>query len=307
MRKAALAILMLASMLIACGETPRPTPLAFEKPIAPPTPASYDNIPGAATIGGANRPTLPRPTGPETSASPGRNLEPLPTELSEPSEQEPGVAGPGERVLIDIDPTALAKLYDTPGSNFRPGGVQIPLTPGTRRTSPSRAAPTPTLSTNPNAVRIESLRTTQVSFLAAYRLASLKLLEVSRTARPVFASANLLKPERTVWSFMFITPEGSRMWRIIYDTEGNRLDLREIAPSMLSDAALIDMSKVLESQALLERAASNGLRVNLPVDIITFQVEGLSKQPCFLFTNIAQGKQVAIHAYTGQVLRNDFS
>ena len=97
------------------------------------------------------------------------------------------------------------------------------------------------------------------------------------------------------------------MWRIIFDTQDNRLDLREVAPSMLNDANLIDMNKVLDTPDLVDRASAGGVNINLPVDIINFQIEGQTKQPAFIFTNVAQGKQVAVQAYTGQIIRNDFS
>ncbi len=301
-------ILCLALLLLAaCGESDRTTPASFGVPTAPPTPANYNGVPDAVTVGSATR--QPRSgRSPSPVAADPRLNQPAPTPtVTAPDDEEDGVGGPGERIINDADPTALAKLFGTPGPGYQPGG-SLPLTAGPRRSGQaSRAAPTPTLNTNPGAVRIESLRTTQVTFLTAYRQATVKVVEASRSAKVVFASANILKPERTVWSFLFVAPEGPRMWRVIYDSEGSKLDLREVAPSMVDSIKLIDMSKVLDSPALVEQAGNNGLNVTLPVDIISFQVEGLTKQPCFIFTNVAQGKQVAIHAYTGQVLRNDFT
>ncbi len=302
---------MLGILVTACSEAARPTPGSIGTPTAPATPADYAGVPDAATFGAIARPSVGRPGQAATSATKGNNgagptPTPGPTAEAEPDPEE-GVSGPGDRVIIEADPTALARLYGSPGPGPRPGGG-LAATSGPRsNVQPRRPAPTPTLSTNPQAVRIETLRLTPVSFLAAYKQASLKLLEVTRTGRLVFASANVLKADRAVWTFMFLAPEISRMWRIIYDTEGNRLDLREIAPSMADDLARIDMSKVLDSPALIERAGLNGLNLTLPVDIVNFQVEGLSKQPCFIFTNVAQGKQVALHAYTGQIIRNDFN
>ena len=66
------------------------------------------------------------------------------------------------------------------------------------------------------------------------------------------------------------------------------------------------MSRVLASPALIDKAANNGLQVLLPIDIVNFQVEGLTHQPCFILTNTAQGKQVVINAYTGVIVRNEF-
>lgn len=303
--------LLLIILLTACGESERLAAPSHEPPTARPTPANYSGVPDAATLGPVSRPAVSSPTPVSVPSSPvNLAVQPSPTVSSgdEQDSEDEGVAGPGDRLLDGADPTALARLLGSSGSGYQPGSDFLPLTPGAKRNGqPSRPAPTPTLNTNPNAVRIESLRTTQVSFLVAYRQAAVKAVEGSRTAKLVFASANVLKPDRTVWSFLFVAPEGPRMWRVIYDSEGSKLDLREVAPSMLNDAKLIDISKVLDSPALIEQAGNLGLNVNLPVDIVNFQVEGLSKQPCFIFTNVAQGKQVAINAYTGQVLRNDFT
>jgi hypothetical protein len=287
--------LLLALMLAACGESSHPTTYSFEVPTAPPTPGNYEGVPNAATISVVTR----QPVANSTPVS-----QPTPDDSA-----DDGVSGPGDNLLDQADPTALARLFASPGAGYRAGSDSLLLTPGAKGSGqPSRPAPTPTLNTSPDAVRIDSLRTTQVTFLTAYRQAAAKVAEASRSARLVFASANILKPEHTVWSFLFIASEGPRMWRVIYDSEGSRLDLREVAPSatMADDIKLIDMSKVLDGPALLAQASSTGLSVTLPVDIVTFQVEGLTKQPCFIFTNVAQGKQVALHAYTGQVLRNDF-
>ncbi|HEX2911807.1 MAG TPA: hypothetical protein VH186_13445 [Chloroflexia bacterium] len=309
-KKGAAFLLGLAFFLSACGETPRtPTP-SYAVPTPPPTPANYDNVPAAATVGSVSRAGGPAPAAPVPAVTQVSSFTTLGPEtvpaLSDDSSDNNQPDGPSERVLVDIDPTALAKLYGAPGPGYIPGG-SLPVSPGPKRSGlPSRAAPTPTLSTNPNAVRIESLTNTPVTFLQAYRQASIKLLEVSRTARLAFASANILKPDRTTWTFFFVATEGPRMWRVIFDSEGNRLDLREVAPSMLADSSIIDITKVLDSSDLLEKAAINGLNLKLPVDIINFQIEGLSKLPCFIFTNVAQGKQVAVNAYTGQVMRNDF-
>ena len=92
-------------------------------------------------------------------------------------------------------------------------------------------------------MRIDSFRTTRTTFLQAYKPAAVKVLEVSRNARLAFASANNLKADRTTWTFLFVSADGPHMWRVIYDSEGGRLDLREVAPSMLEDARLIDMTK----------------------------------------------------------------
>ncbi len=300
-------LLSVVFLLSACGEPPRPTP-DYAIPTAPPTPANYEGVPAAATAGPVSRPT-PQKASPRPGDQSLPTDTPLTPTVSGDSGDEPdgSSGGPGARLIDGTDPTVLARLYGTPGSGALPGQGGLALSPGVRRSGqPSRPLPTPTLNTNPQAVRIESLRTSQASFLFSYKQAAIKILEVSRTARPVFASANVLKPDRTTWSFLFVAPEGPRMWRVIFDTEGNRLDLREVAPAMVSDASLIDMSKVLDSSVLLERATAAGLNTALPVDIVNFQLEGQTKQPCFIFTNVAQGKQVALQAYTGQILRNDF-
>jgi hypothetical protein len=299
-----LIFLLSACLLTACGEAPRTTGVPAT-PTSPPTPAGYANVPDAATVGTINRPPTVRPT----SAPNVPSTTPADT-TTEPEETVPeeAVAAPVDRIFGDIDPATLERLYGVQPPLVRPGG-NAPLPTNAPRIArvPSGVAPTPTLNSSPTATKIEALKNTQVSFMNAYRPSSLKLLESSRNARLVFASANVLKPERTVWSFFFVAPETPRMWRVIYDSNNPAtLDIRESAPTNVADVSRIDMSKVLDSASLVDRAALNGLNVTTPVDIVSFGVEGVSKQPCFVFTNTAQGKQVAVHAYTGAVLRSDF-
>ena len=291
-------------LLVGCGETPRPKQVSSEVPTAPPTPANYDGVPAAVSVGPVNRARPTVSSGAQQVTSGVARLTPTAGPSEDGTDPQDGGGGPGERLLDGADPTTLARLYSTPG--YLSGGGNLSLTPGVRG-GPRGVAPTPTLSTNPQAVRIDSLRTTPTTFLGSYRAAATKVLEVSRTARLVFASANNLKADRTTWTFLFVAAEGPHMWRVIFDSPTTRPDLREVAPSMVADASLIDMTKVLDSPALLDRAVAAGLNTSLPVDIVNFQIEGQTRQPCFIFTNVAQGKQVAIQAYTGDIVRNDFS
>jgi hypothetical protein len=202
-----------------------------------------------------------------------------------------------------IDPTALAKLAGSPGPNNMPGGV-LPTVKGGQV---SRNLPTATLNVSPSQSKIEALRSSKVTFMTAYRQAIGRAQQVFPNVQLVFASANVLKPERTVWSFLFLSSDGSRMWKVIYDSNGPKLDLTEQAPSMQTDALRINMEKVLDSDEILRRAESAGLKLSWPVDIFNFQVEGTTRQPCFIMTNVSQGKQVAINAYNGSIVRDDFA
>ncbi|MEI6045913.1 MAG: hypothetical protein WCS37_16310, partial [Chloroflexota bacterium] len=199
-----------------------------------------------------------------------------------------------------IDPAALAKLAGSPGPD---NGASPTLKGGGN----GRTPPTPTLNVSPNQAKIESLRSSKVSFLSAYRQALGRAQQVLPDLQLVFASANVLKPERTVWSFLFLSSDGSRMWKVIFDSTGPKLDLTEQAPSMQTDALRIDMEKVLDTDELLRRAESAGLKLSWPVDVFNFQLEGTIRQPCFILTNVIQGKQVAINAYNGSIVRDDFT
>jgi hypothetical protein len=75
---------------------------------------------------------------------------------------------------------------------------------------------------------------------------------------------------------------------------------------MLSDVGQIDMTRVLDGDELVSRIEAAGLRVNIPVDVVNFQLDGTTRQPSFIMTNVPQGKQLVINSYNGQILRNDF-
>lgn len=289
-------------LLSACGEEARPTPAPFVPPTAPPTPASFDEVPDAATAGAIRRIT---PTPAAVTRPPGTSLAATPTPASATLPDENRDSGV-ESAPDKIDPTVLAKLNGSVGPGSLPGGALPTLAGGTNR-QPAKGAPTPTLNTSPNQSRVDSLRTSKVSFLNAYKQALGRVEQVQSGPKLVFASANILKPDRTAWSFLFLSPDGTKMWKVIYDSNGPKLDMNEQAPTMQGDASKIEMDKVLDTDELLRRAQSNGLKLDWPVDIFNFQVEGTTRQPCFIMTNVVQGKQVAINAYTGAVVRDDFA
>jgi len=264
-------------------------------------------VPDAATAAAINRLAPTRPAGAQpgvaaTTANPGSTATPASVNGADDPATRERESG-SESAPDKIDPTALAKLLGTPGPGSQPGGAALPTLKG----SPNRGVPTPTLNTSPGQSRIDALRSTKVSFVAAYKQALGKVEQVQSSPKLAFASANILRPERTAWSFLFLAPDGNKMWRVIFDSTGPKLDINEQAPSMQADASIINMEKVLDSEELLRKAESGGLKLNLPVDIFNFQVEGVSRQPCFVLTNVTQGKQVAINAYTGAVVRDDFT
>ncbi len=281
--------LLLASyflLLTGCGEEAT-LPPTFQPPTAPPTPIAFDSVPPAATVGGG-RTTQAAVTVEIDTAPP-----PTPTPISDDDDTGRG--------FINADSTALAAVFGTPGpGQVKPGGSG----------KPSGVRPTPTLNLSPGQTNIASLRTSRVSFLFAYRQAFARVQAVQRQARLVFASATVLRPERTIWNFFFVWPEGRKMWRIVFDANASQpqpgLELTEVAPSMLADAGQIDMTRVLDGDELVSRAEGAGLRVSLPIDVVNFQLDGISRLPSFVLTNSPQGKQVVINAYTGQVIRSDF-
>jgi len=283
-----LGLILLAScflLLTGCGEEATTLP-TFQPPTAPPTPIAFDSVPPAATIGGG------RTTQAAVTVEPDTAPPPTPTPISDDD---------SGRGFINADSTALAAVFGTPGpGQVKPGGSG----------KPSGVLPTPTLNLSPGQINIASLRTNRVSFLFAYRQAFARIQAVQRQARLVFASATVLKPERTIWNFFFVWPEGRKMWRIVFDANAAQpqpgLEITEVAPSMLADAGQIDMTRVLDGDELVSRAEAAGLRVSLPIDVVNFQLDGLSRQPSFVMTNSPQGKQVVINAYTGQVIRSDF-
>ena len=155
-----LLLLALASWLTACGETPRPTP-DYAIPTPPPTPADYNGVPDAATPGSIARPTPTRLTGSVNApldtipANDATITVPPDLDSGDPSSDGSGDSGgPGERLIDGTDPSVLARLYGTPG----PGAISgLPPNLG-NNAQPSRPQPTPTLSNNPQAVRIVSLK-----------------------------------------------------------------------------------------------------------------------------------------------------
>jgi hypothetical protein len=299
-----LSLLALCLLLLsACGgDTVRPSPAPFVPPTAPPTPASFDEVPDAATAAAIRRIT---PTPADVTRPPNTAIAatPTPATASLPDDNRDGAV---DSAPDKIDPTVLAKLSGSVGPGSLPGGALPTLVGGTNG-RPARSAPTPTLNTSPNQSRIDALRNSKVSFLTAYKQALGRVQQVQAGPKLVFASANILRPDRTAWSFQFLSADGLKMWKVIYDSNGPKLDINEQAPTMQSDASKIDMDKVLDTDELLRRAESNGLKLSWPVDIFNFQVEGTTRQPCFIMTNIAQGKQVAINAYTGAVVRDEFA
>jgi hypothetical protein len=154
------------------------------------------------------------------------------------------------------------------------------------------------------------LRTSRVSFQFAYRQALARVQLLQRQSVIVFASAQNLKPERTTWTFYFSWVEGRKTWRVIFDARSEQaqpdLQLEEVASTMLSDVGQIDMTRVLDGDELVSRIEAAGLRVNIPVDVVNFQLDGTTRQPSFIMTNVPQGKQLVINSYNGQILRNDF-
>jgi hypothetical protein len=284
-------------LLSGCGaETARPNASPYVPPTAPPTPANFENVPDAATAA-ARRTAVPLAAKPSS----GPTATPALATLPEDNPENRGVESAPDKA----DPTTLAKLLGSPGPGSLPGGASIPLTASSGN-NPGKAAPTATLNTGPGQTKIEALRNGKVSFLGAYRQAIGRVQPIQSDVRLAFASANILKPERVVWSFLFVTPDGERMWKVIFDSTGPKLDMIEQAPTMLTDAMTIDMNRVLDGDELLRRAEQVGLKLSWPVDIFNFQVEGNTRQPCFIMTNVSQGKQVAINAYTGAVVRDDF-
>jgi hypothetical protein len=208
------------------------------------------------------------------------------------------------------DITQLNNLLGTP--NGRP--FNNPPTPtifGSRLSGlPSRPYPTPTLDTGLNQAKISNLQTTKVSFQNSYRFAYVTMAKLQPTAKLFFATANVLSTVRTSWTFLFVWPDGNRAWKIIYDSgqpASEPPNITEVAPPLrLIDAQLIDMSRVLDTPDVLNKAESNGLQAGLPVDVVNFQVDGATHQPCFVMTNLSQGKQAVVNAYTGLVVRNEF-
>lgn len=276
---------MLGAIILAgCdSEATRPP---FVPPTAPPTPASYDSVRPAATVVVGNQ--LPN----NASTPAPNNLPTLSSDGLNPPEDDYGRGFSGE----NPDPTTLAQIFGTPGAS------------GSRARPPtSLVDPTPTLNFNNSQLRLSSLR--NAKFLFAYRQASIKIQDVQPQARLVFASANALTESRVAWNFFFVWLNGNRAWRIQVDIEGQnqpKAILNEQAPSMLADYNTIDMNRVLDGDELVSRAEAAGVRTSLPVQIVNFGLDGATRQPAFILVNTAQGKQVVLHAYTGQVIRNEF-
>lgn len=319
-------LLISVIILAACGpSTPTQYAAVLPTPTPPPTPANYNNVPDAATV--AIRGSLPTATAISSQFDNSNNVGSNPgyVLVTDTPDLLATIAASGSNQVLDlptfglppdnndgnisggVNPTQLSSLLGTPGP--LPGQSYInPTLAGTKGSGvPSRPLPTPTLNTGPNQAKIINLSTTKVTFQNAYHFALAAAVKMEPDARVIFASANVLSSSRTVWTFLFVWLAGNRAWRVIYDSNAASPDITEVAPpGRLVDAELIDMNRVLDTPQLILKATANGLQTLLPVDIVSFEVDGVIHQPCFIMTNVSQGKQVVINAYTGEVVRNEF-
>ena len=138
---------------------------------------------------------------------------------------------------------------------------------------------------------------------------------VNGAARLVLAQCTLFSPDRTIWTFFFTLPGGSRSWSATYDSMGSKdkkeaVTVLDRATVLLpDDAGQLSTAKILDSDEISTRLTRSGLPPELPIDTVYLQIVNSTKDgrvPAYTFVNGALNKQIIVNALTGQILQNDF-
>ncbi len=141
------------------------------------------------------------------------------------------------------------------------------------------------------------------------------MANVSGAARLVLAQSTLFSLDRTVWTFFFTIPQGSRSWAATYDSAGTKdkkelVTIVERAGALLpEDAGQVPISKILDSDEITTRLQQAGLPPELPIDTVYLQIVVATRQgrmPAYTFVNGSLNKQIIVNALNGQILQNDF-
>jgi hypothetical protein len=163
---------------------------------------------------------------------------------------------------------------------------------------------------------LAAFRTTRISFLTAYNKAAARMTSVNKTATLVMAQSTIFTLDRTVWTFFFTPPQGTRSWSVIYDSGTGKDGKEQItvldrADVLLPDeAGQLQPAKMLDSDEISTQLERGGLPPDLPIDTVFVQQTVVTKQgkiPAYIFVNGALNKQIIVNAQTGAVLQNDFS
>jgi hypothetical protein len=79
------------------------------------------------------------------------------------------------------------------------------------------------------------------------------------------------------------------------------------SPILVQDAGQIQMEKVLDSNTVVTKVLATGVPATLPIDSILFERYGTPPVPAYTCINGGSQQQLIINAYTGQIIRNDFT
>ncbi len=216
----------------------------------------------------------------------------------------------------------VAPTTPTPGLTRPPSTTEVvaallptgtpPIVPPTRFPT---ATPRPGQSVPEVGPSLTAIRTTKVSFQTAYGKAAARMSNVNGAARLVLAQTTLFTVDRTVWTFFFTPPQGTRSWSVIYDSGGAK-DAKELLTLVDRPGALLpdeagqwQANKLLDSDEIGTRLTREGLPPDLPIDTVYVQQVTANKQgkvPAYVLVNGALNKQIIINGLTGAVIQNDF-
>lgn len=172
----------------------------------------------------------------------------------------------------------------------------------------SAGTATPTAVPNLNALNLNSIKTTKVTFLQAYNLASLKVMAVQPAAKLVLAEATYFTTSHTGWIFYFVWPQGSKMYVATYDSALPQVQLNDNQPPIMTQyAGLVNAKKILDTPTVIAKIEATGISGNTLIDSFQFEPYGTPSVPAFIAINASSQKQLVVNAYTGQVLENQFA
>ncbi len=162
---------------------------------------------------------------------------------------------------------------------------------------------------------LTAIRTTRVSFQTAYNKAAGRMAGVNGAARLVLAQSTLFTLDRSVWTFFFTVPQGTRSWTVTYDSglpKDNKEQIAVLERSVVllpDEAGQWSPAKILDSDEICTRLERDGFQPDLPLDTVYVQqvvVNRQGKLPAYILVNGALNKQLIINAANGAVIQNDF-
>lgn len=237
-----------------------------------------------------------------------------------PPAPRPASTTPPAPVEVTGPATARPTFAATPSAEsvLFPTATPPIILPATATVPPTRF---PTATARPEGVvaglgpSLTGFRTTKASFQTAFGKAAGVMANTNSAARLVLAQSTSFSLDRTVWTFFFTLPGGSRTWAVTYDSTAGK-DKKEVLTGPSSSALLLpdeagqwQASKVLDSDEISTRLERAGLPPELPIDTVYVQLISSTKVgrvPAYIYVNGSLNKQIIVHALTGAILQNDF-